>query len=70
MDYIDERGTTMGKLLKVLFAVVFAGIIVVFGAEPIIEPMHRLSNWVRKKRYEQKHGTPPGTYEVNMDDWN
>lgn len=66
MDYIDERGITMGKLLKVLFAVVFAGVIVVFGAEP----MHRLSNWVRKKRYEQKHGTPPGTYEVNMDDWN
>ena len=66
MDYIDERGTTMGKLLKVLFAVVFAGVIATFGAES----MHRLSNWVRKKRYEQKHGTPPGTYEVNMDDWN
>lgn len=55
----------MGKLLKILFTVIFIGAIAVFGAEP----MHRLSNWIRKKRYEQKHGTPPGTYEVNMDDW-
>lgn len=23
-----------------------------------------------KWQYERKHGTPPGTYEINMEDWN
>lgn len=24
----------------------------------------------KKLVYRRKHGTPPGTYEVNMEDWN
>lgn len=31
--------------------------------------IRKMTELMKKKRYEKIHGTPPGTYEVNMDDW-
>ena len=31
--------------------------------------IHFIGRYVKKRKFVRKHGTPPGTYEVNMEDW-
>ena len=28
-----------------------------------------IKKFIKKRMHVKKHGTPPGTYEINMEDW-